>query len=239
MPTGPTSLVGTVMSKYPNSGYTPGTAGYFVAGPCVNGGVTFHAVGTGPAASAAPAPVQVAAIAIAQAPWPKVVIDQGPQPPATVVVNIPEWMWITSGWSVVHATATIGGLSETITAVPRQVRYTTEYTATTSSPAPPNYVNLTLTPASFTCDNAGVPYVVPPPDDTLQQIISRVPPCGYTWHWSSELPEGHAFPLSAQVCYSVTYSGASAGTLGTHCGPATMLHEAVEQIVPELGPPPT
>ncbi len=228
-----TSLVGTVMSKYPNTGYTAGTNGYFVAGPCVNGGVTFNPVGAGPAAGAAPAPIQVAATAVAHAPWPKVVIDQGPQSPASVVVNIPEWTWLSSGWSVVHATAAIDGVAETITATPTQARFSTQYTDSA------NYPSLSLAPASFTCNNPGSPYVVPPPADTPEQIVARVPPCGYTWHWSSELPAGHAFPLTAQVCYSVTYSGASAGSLGTHCGPSTTVFESVEQVVPELDPPPS
>lgn len=223
-PSSPTSLLGTVENKYPNSGYTAGTNGYFVAGPCVGGGgVKFYPVGTGPAASAAPAPVQVAATAETEAPWPKVAISQGPDPASDATVNINNWFDITSGWEPVHATATVDGVSETINATPIQTKFATEYTDAT------NYPSLSLVSTTFSCDGPGVAYT--------PAKMSETPPCGYTWHWSSELGPNQTFPLSAQVCYSVSYSGVASGSLGTHCGPSTTIYESVGQIDIVLGPP--
>lgn len=67
-------------------------------------------------------PTDLARQALSQAQLPKPTIPISAELPKITLVNYPIWMWIDAGiWKPVTATATDGGLSVTVTAVPSQV----------------------------------------------------------------------------------------------------------------------
>jgi hypothetical protein len=103
------------------------------------------------------------------------------------LVNLPTWMWLASGWGPVSATASVSGVSVTATATP---------TAATWSMGDGSTV---------TCSGAGTPYRA----DSDPKAQS--PDCGHTYRTSSAKQAGQAFPVTATVHWTVTWTGAGQG----------------------------
>jgi hypothetical protein len=111
------------------------------------------------------------------------------------LVNLPTWMWLSSGWGPVSATASVPGVSVTATATPTSVTWSMGDGST------------------VTCTGAGTPFwaggdpKAPSPD------------CGHTYRTSSATQVGQAFPVAATVQWTVTWAGAGQG--GTFPGLTT------------------
>lgn len=106
------------------------------------------------------------------------------------LVNLPTWMWLDRGsWSDISATASVPGVSVTATARPRTVTW---------AMGDGN---------SVTCVGAGTPFPVG------GDPKSASPDCGHTYKSSSAGRPADAFPVTATVQWTVTWSGA--GQSGT------------------------
>lgn len=50
-------------------------------------------------------------------------LEINPPAPSNQIVGIPTWLWIGDAWSPISASATLGGVTATVTAVPNSVRF--------------------------------------------------------------------------------------------------------------------
>lgn len=133
-------------------------------------------------------PEQVAQIARRQLrlPTPRIMAN----PAGDQLVNLPTWMWLDrSSWTDVSATASVPGVSVTATARPTSVIWSMG------------------DGSSVTCAGAGSPF--PAGGDPK----SASPDCGHTYKSSSVGRPAEAFPVTATVQWTVTWSGA--GQSGT------------------------
>jgi hypothetical protein len=108
-------------------------------------------------------------------------------PAGEQLVNLPTWMWLSSGWGPVSATATVPGVSVTATATPTSVTWSMGDGST------------------VTCTDAGTPFH----PGTAPTASS--PDCGHTYQTSSASQAGQAFPVSATVHWIVTWAGGGQG----------------------------
>lgn len=144
-----------------------------------------------PAGADAPPPLtpeQVAQIARRQLrpPAPKIMAS----PAGDQLVNLPTWMWLDRGsWTAVSATASVPGVSVTAIARPTSVIWSMG------------------DGSSVTCTGAGSPF--PAGSDPK----SASPDCGHTYKASSAGRPAEAFPVTATVQWTVSWSGA--GQSGT------------------------
>jgi hypothetical protein len=146
--------------------------------------------------------------ALAQASWNPPSIATSPSLTTAAVVNLPTYLYLNPGaWQTVTATATAGGVSATITAIPVQVAWTPG------------------DGGSVTCDGPGVPYNVswgstPPPSSTGA--------CTYTYSTTG------TYTLSATASYDVTWTstgaGGAGGDLGLVPGPTNTVSVTVDEI---------
>ncbi|MFC5107569.1 hypothetical protein [Kibdelosporangium philippinense] len=152
------------------------------------------------AGSAAPilSPAQVAEMARKRLRLPSPTIAASPS--GTHLVNLPTWLWLTGGWAPSSATASVPGVSVTATATPKSVSWSMGDGTTVS------------------CRGPGTVY------RTDSDPKSGSPDCGHTYHASSARQTGQAFPVSATVHWTVTWSGA--GQSGTFPGMTTTSNAA-------------
>lgn len=136
---------------------------------------------------AALTPAEVARLARSQLHLPSP--DIAANPVGDQLVNLPTWLWLSSGWGPVSATASVPGVSVTAVAMPTSVSWSMGDGAT------------------VTCTGAGIPFR--PGGDPK----APSPDCGHTYRTSSANQEGQAFPVMATVHWTVTWSGA--GQSGT------------------------
>jgi hypothetical protein len=145
-------------------------------------------LGASPAAAAAPkvSGADVARQAFASfklaAPVPKMA------PPGELVVQFPTWLWV-QGWQAQSATASVPGLSATVTAAPTKIVWTMG------------------DGGSVTCLGPGTPYDAAVPAD--QQSTD----CSYTYHESSAQQPGQAYRGSVTISYGASWT-ATDGTGG-------------------------
>jgi hypothetical protein len=104
------------------------------------------------------------------------------------LVNLPTWLWL-SAWQPVSATASVPGVSVTAVAMPTSVSWSMGDGAV------------------VTCAGSGTPFR--PGGDPR----APSPDCGHTYRISSANQPGQAFPVTATVHWTVTWSGA--GQSGT------------------------
>lgn len=116
-------------------------------------------------------------------------------PAGDQLVNLPTWLWLSSGWGPVSATASVPGVSVTAVATPTSVSWSMGDGTT------------------VTCTGAGTPFR--PGTDPM----APSPDCGHTYRTSSASQVGHVFPVTATVRWTVTWSGA--GQSGTFPGLTT------------------
>jgi hypothetical protein len=110
-------------------------------------------------------------------------------PAGTQLVNLPTWLWLTSGWETITATASVPGVTVTATAHPVSVTWATGDGAIVSCSG------------SGTAFRAGGDPRSPSPD------------CGHTYRRSSAAQPGGAYAVAVTVHWSVTWAGA--GQSGT------------------------
>jgi hypothetical protein len=171
----------------------PGQQGAWYVWKCSTAGVTdglyrppvWIPDGQRPDAAQLPSPAELAQRAYKQLRLPTPSIAANPA--GEQLVNLPTWMWLSNGWGPVSATATVPGVSVTATATPTSVVWSMGDGST------------------VTCTGAGTPFH-PDTDPTASS-----PDCGHTYRTSSASQAGQAFPVSATVHWTVTWSGAGQG----------------------------
>lgn len=141
--------------------------------------------GQQPGAAQLPSPAELAAMARKQLRLPTPTIAANPA--GDQLVNLPTWMWLSSGWGPVSATASVPGVSVTAVATPTSVSWSMGDGST------------------VTCTGAGTPFR-PGTDPKAPS-----PDCGHTYHASSASQAGQAFPVTATVHWTVTWAGAGQG----------------------------
>jgi hypothetical protein len=143
--------------------------------------------GQEPEAAQLPSPEELAQMAHQQLRLPEPSIAASPS--GDQLVNLPTWLWLSDGWGPVSATASVPGVSVTATATPISVTWSTGDGAT------------------VTCTGAGTPF------DPGSDPRAPSPDCGHTYRSSSASQPGQAFPVTATVHWTVSWSGA--GRSGT------------------------
>lgn len=103
------------------------------------------------------------------------------------LVNLPTWLWLSNGWAPTSATASVPGVSVTAVATPTSVSWSMGDGSTVA------------------CAGSGTPFRVG------SDPKAASPDCGYTYRASSASQAGQAFPVSATVHWTVTWSGAGQG----------------------------
>jgi hypothetical protein len=122
------------------------------------------------------------------------------------VINIPVWLWVTD-WATESASASAGGVTATVVAVPQRVRW--------------DMGNGDAT----TCDGPGTAY------DTRRRDDEQRTSCSYSY-WA----KAGDFTVTAVESWHLTYSATNGqtGDLGVLDRTATMV-EHVHQLVTSIG----
>lgn len=109
-------------------------------------------------------------------------------PAGDQLVNLPTWLWLDrASWRDVSATASVPGVSVTAVARPTSVSWSLG------------------DGSSVTCSGPGTPF------SSGADPKSSSPDCGYTYHRSSASQANQAFPVTATVHWTITWSGAGQG----------------------------
>ena len=108
-------------------------------------------------------------------------------PTGDQLVHLPTWLWLSSGWAPKSASASVPGVSVTAVATPTSVSWSMGDGET------------------VICTGPGSPF------RAGNDPMSSSPDCGYTYRTSSAGQPGQAFPVSAMVHWTVTWSGAGQG----------------------------
>lgn len=133
-----------------------------------------------------PSPAELAAMARNQLRLPKPKINANPA--GDQLVSLPTWLWLDAGsWSDISATASVPGVSVTAVARPTAVTWSMG------------------DGGSATCDGPGTAF--PAGGDPK----SASPDCGHTYRTPSAGQPSDAFPVTATVNWTVTWSGAGQG----------------------------
>ncbi|WP_413810548.1 hypothetical protein [Streptomyces sp. OE57] len=107
------------------------------------------------------------------------------------LVTLPTWLWLEPGaWRRMSATASVPGVSVAAVARPTSVDWTMG------------------DGGSKVCHGPGTPYRPSQASRRSSYPRKSSPDCGYTYHSSSAGQPGDAYPVSATVHWSVTWSGA-------------------------------
>lgn len=139
-----------------------------------------------PGPAPAPSPAQLAQQALNQLRLPTPKIEANPA--GEQLVTLPTWLWLDrSSWGDVAATAAVPGVSVTAVAHPTAVTWSMG------------------DGGSVTCTGPGTPF------PTGGNPKSASPDCGYTYRTSSAGQPEQAFPVTATVNWTVTWSGAGQG----------------------------
>jgi hypothetical protein len=127
--------------------------------------------------------------------------------PAKAVVNYPTWLWLVGGWSPQSATATVPGLSATVTAAPSKAVWDMGEGG------------------QVTCNGPGTPYNPNVPD------AAQHTDCSFTYAKSSAGVPGGSFAATVTVYFGASWraTDGTAGQLGTVTGVANF-PVTVEQI---------
>ncbi|HWO67482.1 MAG TPA: hypothetical protein VNO31_46360 [Umezawaea sp.] len=143
------------------------------------------AEGRQPDTALLPSPGDLAQVARKQLRLPSPSIAANPA--GDQLVNLPTWMWLSGGWGPVSATARVPGVSVTAIATPTSVTWAMGDGSTVH------------------CTGAGTPYTAGT-DPTAPS-----PDCGHVYRRSSANQAGQAYPVTATVHWTVTWSGAGQG----------------------------
>ncbi|WP_424187628.1 hypothetical protein ACOBQX_07475 [Actinokineospora sp. G85] len=141
--------------------------------------------GQQPGAALLPSPAELAQMARKQLRLPSPSIAANPV--GDQLVNLPTWMWLSGGWGPVSATASVPGVSVTAVATPTSVIWAMGDGST------------------VTCTGAGTPY------KAGADPKAPSPDCGHVYRRSSASQPGQAYPVTATVHWTVTWSGAGQG----------------------------
>ena len=178
-------------------GPTTPEAGHIYLFRCWENGVPVHfeVLRYDPAnpAGGAFAAQRAAAIAAAQLPLPDPQVGTNPGDGNPALVGLPTWLWV-DNYGPIQASATLGGVTATVTATPTGVTFDTG------------------DGGSVSCADGGTPY------DPAMPAESQASDCVHTWTERSTVddPAGTR-SLRAQIDYEITWSATNgqSGTLDT------------------------
>lgn len=139
-------------------------------------------------------PLTLAQEALRRLPLPLPSVGTSPPPDRDQVVHVPTWLWVEDAWAPVSATASVPGVSVTVTAVPDSVAWEMG------------------NGDSVVCDGPGTPYDPSRPD------AEQSTDCSYTYTASSAGQPGERFTVTATQRWRVTWTAigvAGGGDLGT------------------------
>ncbi len=105
-------------------------------------------------------------------------------PAGDQLVNLPTWMWLSSGWTSTSATASVPGVSVTATAAASSVIWSMGDGSV------------------VTCSGPGTPYT------SGMDPKAPSPDCGHVYRRSSASQPEQAFPVTVTVRWAVSWSGA-------------------------------
>ncbi|WP_208026978.1 hypothetical protein [Rhabdothermincola sediminis] len=133
---------------------------------------------------------RAAQLALEQLPLP--VPEIGLNPPGFQLVGVPTWLWVNGPWVGLSASASIGAVSSTVTAVPTRVSWDLG------------------DGTRVVCDGPGAVY------DPSRPVAGQVSGCTHTFVWSSVGEPSGVFVVTATVTYAVGWvaSTGEAGDLG-------------------------
>jgi hypothetical protein len=114
----------------------------------------------------------------------------GLNPSGRQVVNVPTWLWV-ENWESISRTATVAGVSATVTATPVRQRW-----------------SFGLDGGTVTCAGPGVPY-----DASLPERVQRTD-CALAFRRSSAGQQGGAFAVTVTVDWAVTWTSTVPGRGG-------------------------
>ncbi|PKV95539.1 hypothetical protein ATK30_6462 [Amycolatopsis echigonensis] len=129
-----------------------------------------------------PSPAELAQAARSQLRLPSPSIAANPR--GDQLVTLPTWLWLSSGWDQQSATAAVPGVSVTAIAKPTSLVWSMGDGST------------------VTCENGGTPF--PAGGDPK----AASPDCGHTYRTSSAGQPNNAYPVTATVHWSISWSGA-------------------------------
>ncbi|MDT0307274.1 hypothetical protein RM780_09895 [Streptomyces sp. DSM 44917] len=133
--------------------------------------------------AAGPSPAQLAEQAREQLRLPAPEIAASPA--GDQLVRVPTWLWLEPGsWEEISATASVPGVSVTAVATPRSVTWSMG------------------DGSEVVCSSPGTPY------EAGGAPGRSSPDCGHTYTDSSAGQPGDSYPVSAEVTWTVTWSGA-------------------------------
>jgi hypothetical protein len=114
-------------------------------------------------------------------------------PPDEQVVGIPTWLALADPWVATQASASVAGVTSTVTAQPTSVRWDLG------------------DGTSVTCAGPGTAF------DSSVPVTDQASDCAHTYTWPSHPQPGGAYQVGATVSYDVTWSATTgaAGELGT------------------------
>ncbi|WP_235922135.1 hypothetical protein [Lentzea tibetensis] len=138
-----------------------------------------------PGAAMLPSPAELAQLARKQLRLAAPTIATSPS--GDQLVHLPTWLWLSTGWAPISATASVPGVSVTAVATPTAVTWSMGDGSTVSCTGPGTPFRASLDPTSGS------------------------PDCGHTYRRSSARQPGQTFPASATVHWTVTWSGAGQG----------------------------
>jgi len=129
----------------------------------------------------------------------------GMSPPGAQIVGVPSWLWVDTAWAPSDASASVTGVTSTVTATPRHVTWQTGDGAT------------------ITCDGPGVVY------DAGRPLDAQTSDCMHTYVLPSSGQPGGAYTLTATVTYDVVWTATNGD--GGELGTVTRTSEASVRVV--------
>jgi hypothetical protein len=172
---------------------SPGPGAWFdrtcVGGAEIGATTVWLPGGTAAAIPAPPPPIVIARQAVDRLVLPRPQI--GVNPVGEQLVSLPTWLWLDRDqWQPRSATASVPGISVTVTATPARVEWSMGDGMT------------------VTCEGSGTPFPV------SGDPRAASPDCGHTYTRSSAGLSNEAFPVTARVFWRIAWSGGGeAGSL--------------------------
>lgn len=138
-------------------------------------------------------PAVLAAEAKKELPLPRPAVATSPEAGGDQLVGVPTWLWIEGGWAPASATASLPGVSVTVTAVPESVTWDMG------------------DGSKVVCRGPGTPY------DDARKNDEQKTDCSHTYRRSSAGQPGDRYPVAATLSWRVSWSASGVpggGSLG-------------------------
>jgi hypothetical protein len=133
---------------------------------------------------------RAAELALEQIPLP--VPEIGLNPPGSQLVGVPTWLWVNNPWGQLSASASIGAVTSTVTAVPTRVSWDVG------------------DGTRVVCDGPGTVY------DPSRPAAGQVSGCTHTYTWPSTSEPFGVYAVTATITYATSWEATTgeAGDLG-------------------------